>query len=342
MDFLGLVLKYRVNRSLTQQEVKCHLRQGERLEVQPHYQLCVVKMNATFLESVDKWFGWKGLLSAMACLIIAFFSISFLVMLYTTITISPDLRSREDGLIILIVVAAMFIPFIGWAIWILKKDSFAYTHYPIRFNRITKMVYVFRTNGSILEVPWGQIYFTLGHLRLWNEWEIQGHILEEDNVTIRETFPLSYVGTLSASDVKWGHRRCSSDDFLRAHWEFIRRFMEEGPQEVSEQVQFCMPISTSRERFNVGAERIFANFAGAPFPIYWMMFPFCFVVSLFRSLAMRTSKIPQWPKEVEAECIIYPDDPYAIEGTLDGERVSIFPSAASAAGVRFSPPSKRI
>jgi hypothetical protein len=49
-------------------------------------------------------------------------------------------------------------------IWLLRKESFAYTHYPMRFNRKTRTVHVFRPNGTVLSVPWDQLYFTLGHM----------------------------------------------------------------------------------------------------------------------------------------------------------------------------------
>ncbi|MFS2005508.1 hypothetical protein ACEN9F_17930 [Duganella sp. CT11-25] len=62
MDFLGLVVRYPANRPLSDQERAHHLKQKQGLNIEPHYQLSVVKMNSTYLESVDKWFGsatWK-------------------------------------------------------------------------------------------------------------------------------------------------------------------------------------------------------------------------------------------------------------------------------------------
>jgi hypothetical protein len=146
---------------------------------------------------------------------------------------------------------------------------------------------------------------------------------------------LSYSGYLNAADADPRATEFSSQDFVRAHWEFIRRYMESGPQEVCSQVKFCMPIGKNRERFRVGAERVFANFARGPLLLYWIMFPFCLLVSIFRWVAMRTSKVPQWPHDVETSSTIEPNDPYAIEGAPDGERVAVFPEAALAAGVRF-------
>jgi len=53
---------------------------------------------------------------------------------------------------------------------------------------------------------------------------------------------------------------------------------------------------------------------------------------------MRTSKIPVWPDEVERECKIEIDDPYAIIGDENGDRVAVYPDAAAAAGVEFREP----
>ena len=120
---------------------------------------------------------------------------------------------------------------------------------------------------------------------------------------------------------------------MRAHWKFIRRYMEDGPQAVSEQVQFCMPVDGRRESFGVGMDRVFANIAGVSFLLYWLMFPFCLAVGTFRWFAMRTSKIPQWPAEVEAASTVEPGDPYAIAGDAAGDRQERFPNAAKSDGV---------
>jgi len=335
MDFLGLIGSYPKQRPITELERDRQLYQERRLNVDPHYQLSVIRMNSGYLESVDKWFGWKGLLSAVMLAIISIFMSGFLAIVYATLTGPPNFRPQNDGWFIVAVISVMISPVVGGASWILKKESFAYTHYPIRFNRKRRMVHVFRTDGTVLSAHWDQVFFTLGHMKQWNQWEVRGHVLESDKITIRETFALSYVGSLNATDVVPGNTQYSSEDYVRAHWEFIRRYMEEGPQAVSSQVQFCMPVNGRRESFRVGMERVFANFAGAPFLIYWLMFPFCLIISIFRWLAMRTSKIPQWPEEVEASCRVEPDDPYAIEGASDGERVAVFPQATVAAGVRF-------
>lgn len=342
MEFSGLISKYPNNRLLTEQEYSHRLDQHECLNIDPHYQLSVIKSNSSYMESVDKWYAWKGIITA----------VSFAVLLILNATLGwGALEWILEGLGIFpspLEPTVLLANGIGMALvvslldcgvaWLLAKDSFAYTHYPIRFNRKTRTVHVFRTDGTVLSAQWDKIFFTLGHTGHFNEWEVRGHVLEPDDVTVRETFALSYVGHLSAKEIASNAKAYFPQDFVRAHWEFIRRYMEDGPQAVSSQIQFCMPVDRRRESFRVGMERVFANFVGAPFLVYWTMFPFCLGVSVFRWFAMHTSKIPQWPQEVDASCRVESDDPYAIEGASDGERVAVFPEAALAAGVRFCAP----
>jgi hypothetical protein len=338
MDFLGLVLKYPVGRMLTVQERAHHLHQKQRLNLEPRYQLSVIKMNSTFLESVDKWFAWKGMISAFALAVLAIFvgGVMFISIAWMMEAFASTTASSESSFWILNSAGMAVVGVIvgSGAIWLLRKESFRFTHYPIRFNRKSQTVHVFLPDGTVLSVPWEKIFFTLGHLALWNEWEIRGYILDPDE-KILETFSLSYLGTLNAKDIAPEKKDYSSQDFVRAHWEFVRRYMEDGPQDLSSQVQFCMPVAVQRESFRVGTERVFANFSGIPSLIYWLVSPFCLIVSCFRWFAMRTSKVPEWPADIEAGCVVEPNDPYAIEGAPDGERVAVFPSAALVTGGRF-------
>ena len=340
MEFSGLIGRYPVNRSLTEQEQAHQLYQRRRLDLTPHYQLSVIKMNSTFLETVDKWYGWKGsattITAAVLVVLVGMFGWMGVELILEGMGIlSSNLEAHVaigNGLGMLAVLCVF-----SWGvIWILRKESFAFTHYPVRYNRKNRTVHFFRTDGTVLSYPWDKLFFTLGYIPVSKLWEVRAHILDADRMTVRETFALSYSGTLAAGDVAPDATDFSSTDFVRAHWEFIRRYMEDGPEEISKQVQFCMPVDQQRESVRLSFERIFANFAGAPVLIYIVMFPFCFIISLFRIFAIHTSKIPSWPAEIEASCTVEPNDPYAIEGAVDGERIAVYPKAARAAGVQFS------
>lgn len=341
MDFTGLGAGYPVNRPIAEPEQRRQLRQKTRLNIVPRYQLCVIKMNSTFLESTDKWYAWKGALSAIAIVAILMPIIALgwicIQSIFNALD-KPTSGADRDGLIWFSIVALILIFFNTLFIaWFLRKESFSYTHYPIRFNRKTRMLHVFRTNGTVSTISWDAVFFTIGHLPMWDEWEVQGHVLDKDGNTVIESFALSYVGSLSARDKVLDCSDPSSEDFVRAHWEFIRRYMEEGPQAVSSQIEFCMPIAAKKESFYVGFHRIFANIARAPTILFLFLAPFCMLFSLARVFAMRTSKIPQWPSSIESACAIETDDPHAIEGAPDGTRIAVFPDAAKSAGVTFNP-----
>ncbi|MTV52407.1 DUF6708 domain-containing protein [Pseudoduganella buxea] len=338
MDFSGIVVPFLINRPLTEQERAHQLHQKRRLELTPRYQLSVIKLNSTYLESVDKWFSWKGTVSLIVVSIMLLFSGSTgLMSALWLLEAAGVLHSSADVDVLLAnglgMVAVCVL--ISWGCWkSLRRESFAYTHYPMRFNRKNRKVYVWRTDGTVLEMPWDDIFFTLANVV--EQWEVRGHKLAPDNITILETFALSYSDLLTSHDLNPATLRSSDKDFVRGHWEFIRRYMEEGPSEVSRQVQFCMPVDGRRESAKGGMHRILANFSGAPWPFLLMLSPILLLVSLFRIFAMRTSKIPQWPDHVEAACAVEPGDPYAIAGDADGNRIAVYPESAEAAGVRFT------
>lgn len=340
MNFTSLVSTYPKKRMLTEQERRHHLRQKKRLALEPHYQLSIIKMNSTFMDSVDRWFGWKGLITAASLLLICMFGYGGVTMAFAAGPVSWGNMNADEKLeqiIFSCVIFSISLPPILIGIWGLRKESFAYTHFPIRFNYKTQMVHVFRADGSVLSAPWNEIFFTLGHLPVANDWEVRGHIMESDNVTIRESFALSYYGSISPVDLAAQADHISSTDFVRAHWEFVRRYMEDGPQSVSNQVQFCMPIDKRRESVRISLERTFANISGAPILVFLMLVPYCTIAFLFRLIAVRTSKIPVWPDDIEASSKVEPGDPFAIEGTPKGDRMALFPEAALAAGVGFRP-----
>lgn len=338
MNHFGLFPKYRVNRQLSHAERINQLRQSERINVEPHYQLCVIAMNSTYLESVDKWYGWRGSMSVFIFPMLIITTLTLAAMVHASISRLDGWRLSTYDLQIMAITTSLLLPMILFLAWLLRKDWFCYTHYPMRFNRKNKLVYVFRTDGTVYSAPWGDIHFTLGEMEGLQEYEVRGHILDSCTKNVQETFPLSYASSMPVPDERTYPGDYLKHDLVRSHWEFIRRYMEDGPQSVSSQVQFCMPIDGRRESAKVGIERTFANIASAPYILYLVLWPYCAVVSVLRLIAMRSSKIPTWPEEVEASCEIDPDDPYAIVGNEIGDRVAVFPEAASAAGVQFRPP----
>ena len=308
MAYQGLIKKFPVDRPLTERDRKYHLKQDERLDLTPYADLSVIKLNSTYLEVVDKFFPMKGGATGFVGLILLGL-LAFVLFLWFLVVTGEDPDSFFAA-----TTTIMFSPIFAFGLWGILKESFAYTHYPVRLNRKTRTAYVFRTDGTVLMAPWDDLFFTLDYDQQVSGrlWEIRAHVLDQGDKTVRETFAL---GINSSGDAE-GRR------ILRMQWEFYRRYMDEGPQAVTQYVKFCMPVDSKREPFRAGYENIFSQFenlkSNAFLALLWlMMWPINWLSVLGRWVAMQTSKIPKWPVDVEAANVIDPGDPYIKDARIN-------------------------
>jgi hypothetical protein len=207
--------------------------------------------------------------------------------------------------LLLLPVAVLWLP-----IKMFLSDAFTYTHYPIRFNRQNRQVYAFRRDGTVLKAGWDEFHWTIYNTKLGlggGDLNVMGHLLDKDGVTVKESIGLSLVDAGEP-----GRQN------LLMFFEFFRRYMEEGPGPVLEALKptplIMLPgIDNKRESWKFGWETLTLNMNGMPL-MQVLMQAFIFPESLFRWIAMRTSKIPQWPQWVEDECAIEPNDPWVRDG----------------------------
>src|SRR5690554_2295242 len=181
-----------VDRPLYRGEHERRLQQSERVEFpEPYSDLSVIRLNSTYLELVDKYYGWKGWATSV------FNAAAVAALCFLIFVIVTDLMRMQYGgaldfysiglatvLFGALAVAGFYLGHFEWA---------HYTHYPIRLNRKSRMVHVFRRDGSILSVPWEEVFFTLAQDARF--WEIRGHVLDSDGETVRETFALGAFRT---------------------------------------------------------------------------------------------------------------------------------------------------
>ncbi|OZI30684.1 hypothetical protein CAL29_22075 [Bordetella genomosp. 10] len=304
MDNTGIYPKFPNNRPLTQWEREKQLRQKQRLDVAPRSELAVVKLNSTYLQSVDRWYGTRGFLALLGLAIAGiclYWSADFLWI------VASGQVPNENGLwpviftgcAVLLVLALLGLSMAG-------KELFRWTYYPIALDRKRRMVHVFRLDGTVLSVPWDEVFFTLGRGKgIFGalNWDLRGLVLHADRKTVRETFAFSIV--------------IDREEVVLAHWEFLRRYMEEGPAAVIDAVRFCMPVDGQREPAAAGRERIFANHVAMPGAMWLVMWPFNTLQSWARMLVMRTSRIPQWPPEVAATLTVADGDPYVRDARIN-------------------------
>lgn len=334
------LFRYPIDRPLTLLEKSLHLRQSQRLRIEPQPQLSVIKLNSTFLELAEYDYNWRGLITWFCAFALAILGggIGYAIAL--------DLMARFDSTQLAKITPWWYLLFstLLWSFsvalftYILRLESFSYTHYPIRFNRKTRKVYAFRPNGLHLVANWDDLFISLLHTPIWDEWTLMAHAMDKDKRTVLASFTLPARETMTPQDLDPAYTHNNTvfrqDDRLRGHWEFIRRYMEDGPEDLHHRVKCCLPIADRKETFKFGVERLFANLSNAPRTLAAALSPIILLVSVFRAFAMRTSQVPVWPLEIEAECAIAQGDPYAIEGDITGQTVKVFKMS----GVGMPPP----
>ncbi|WP_063888821.1 DUF6708 domain-containing protein [Burkholderia stagnalis] len=299
-------------RSLTEQDREWHLSIKQRV-ADPHASMRVIRMNSTYLELVDGYYSNRGLMGFIgASAVCGMFgmavwiwcSVIFDYYLMETWDRNGEFEMMSAVMFITIVAALSIWAFVALHRW--TGEWFGYTHYPIRLNRRTRMVYVFRGDGTVLKAPWDDVYFALrvnmqaAGVRTLG---ICGLVLK-DPKTVEEMFVFGYASS-------------SRENCLR-HWEFIRRYMEEGPRAVlnAPGLGLYLPIADKRETLYQGWIELVSNDAWNPV-FKWLMLPFHVAFFIGRLVNRVTSKVPMWPADVEAACRIEPGDPYVRDSSLN-------------------------
>ncbi|MBG3131867.1 hypothetical protein I4674_19045 [Proteus mirabilis] len=301
MDSYGLLQKFKLNRPLNNEEIAGKLDQNCRIDLENEElipDVKVIAVNSHYLEMVDKYYSSKGFVSLFSSLGTAAFLGSALWIIFYFIFFQ---QFSKENIVSTIIIGSLFLVMGLFMFSLLKTEWFAWTHYPIRFDRKNQMVYAFRTDGSIITVPWEKVFFTTGldyAKSMKNDYYISGHVLADDNKTIIDTF------CLPASTGNF--------ELLKYHWEFIRRYMEEGPEHLIQQVEFCLPIANKKESYGFTFFYVSTLFKGLLKILMPLMSPIIFIISIPRYIAILTSRRPIWPEEIEAQCKIDSHDPYIL------------------------------
>jgi hypothetical protein len=307
---------FKVNRKIQDDEQSNMLRIKEEFgdfdERTPHYQLSVIELNSTFVELTDRDYSVRGISTMISLLTIAGFSwllISLVMIVVKRWDISTD-AERSSDLWFIGFASVIGLIFLSFSIFAILRESFYFTHFPVRLNRKNRKVYFWRRNGTVCSAAWDDIYF---FLRCYKKtgvpmWDIVGHVLKDDRQTVKNSFALSSYTSSDAID-------------LRLHWEYFRRYMEDGPAQPYRMLKICLPIAKRRETWWEGFMRLSLLLHGSVI-MQVIATPFNLPASLGRMFAMRTSKIPRWPDWVEQECAIAKDDPYVRESGYEAPDIT--------------------
>ncbi|MFK5736877.1 hypothetical protein KW869_25380 [Pseudomonas urmiensis] len=104
-----------------------------------------------------------------------------------------------------------------------RLEMFTSRHLLIRFNRITQQVYLHRPSycGGIVTLPWEGVTSSGSA----DKYAVAGGI----GVPLALCWSPPFTGTLR-TEVAWVGKSANHQGEIRDEWEFIRRFMDEGPE----------------------------------------------------------------------------------------------------------------
>lgn len=304
----GWTKPFKVDRLLTTEEKLAALPRHRQLGVQPYTFSSLIHFNSTYADFVDRSFRLRGMANTAfggwVALALLVFSIWFCAYMLFDLMRGNEIWANLVFLTIYIVAMPIFY----WFIWKkhLSKDLFAYTHYPIRFNRKTRKVHVFRDNsqGGVLTVPWDEVFWHIG--RGYEQrflCDVRGHVMEGDMV--RDTFAVGHY----FDDGRM--------DRIQSIWEFIRRYMDERPDAVAEHPLDRMihesPKPTLKNCFIHAYTSMGPGFTSLRFVLFFLFYPIVGALTLTRWLVLKTCKEPVWPPEIEAESRIESGDPHRWE-----------------------------
>ncbi|MCK0746734.1 DUF6708 domain-containing protein [Chromohalobacter nigrandesensis] len=301
MNFTGLgpyKWKYKTDRPLTEDERRNRLDKEHTASREPNDDLSVIRINSTYMELVDRWYADKGHAVVYGVIGAAPFVFGTALMLSATLE-KNDTFAIFFGSFIAFLFSLIVLSFC----YLIHFEAFRKAHYPIRVNRKNRMVYAFRPNGTIIRVPWDNLFVCEGshYVPLMGRkfYDIRAHILDKDGVTVRETFALGYPFF-------------GDEDRILPLWEYIRRYMEDdkGVKNNYEATDLCMPVGERREGLYFGIVRSFGIAAFSPYIAQPLMSPFWAVITWGRLIAMYTSRVPHWPEDIETECRVDENDPY--------------------------------
>jgi hypothetical protein len=220
-----------------------------------------------------------------------------ILFLYSFLLFLPIDSSLNLANIIGLSITAIFCLSFIFLFWfkILNRDYFTHTYYPIRFNRKTREVYVFRDerDGGIITVPWEEGFFHigrgLGNKRLL---DLRCHVMGSGEV-VKDTFVTGMYYL--------------QPEMVQQLWEFIRRYMDEDIESLGKVEVWTSPAPTLTNC------RIMAGInVGGTSGILSILWVIAGPIMLTRWLVLKTCRPPVWPEEIEAACRIEPNNPHRL------------------------------
>ncbi|MDD2131665.1 hypothetical protein NP856_21170 [Pseudomonas sp. 17391] len=205
---------------------------------------------------------------------------------------SRSLITILTTLIMLFISATIFYLYSKYGIHLTRLEMLTSRHLLIRFNRITQQVHLHRPSycGGIVTFPWK----TTGSTGLYPE---------DDSLSVGMRLGLIWHPSrtsLPHIEIALLGKQGQGGSELRDEWEFIRRYMEEGPHAVPRprlSTQLPSPIQAFSAQFE-GLGRFFRNSSWLFKLVMLMVWPAFVIIGTAHWISLLLCWRPRWPKVI--------------------------------------------
>ncbi|KEY88551.1 DUF6708 domain-containing protein [Pseudomonas capeferrum] len=205
---------------------------------------------------------------------------------------SRSLITILTTLIMLFISATIFYLYSKYGIHLTRLEILTSRHLLIRFNRITQQVHLHRPSycGGIVTFPWK----TTGSTGLYPE---------DDSLSVGMRLGLIWHPSrtsLPHIEIALLGKQGQGGSELRDEWEFIRRYMEEGPHAVPRprlSTQLPSPIQAFSAQFE-GLGRFFRNSSWLFKLVMLMVWPAFVIIGTAHWISLLLCWRPRWPKVI--------------------------------------------
>lgn len=193
--------------------------------------------------------------------------------------------------------------YVKYAFRYLRLEVFTARRLIVRFNRITRKIYLLRPNhlGGIVALDWGtaevcidpkmsELNGTGGFVVLG--WDKESHSVRDIHGNLKDDFEITFVGkpTRNASE-------------LLAFWEYIRRYMEYGPEAAPKPKKLIGKFPWPWRSF-MAVWRLDSHFVKAPklwffVIIYSLLVPLIVVHACAHWVSLLLCYEPKFPRNIE-------------------------------------------
>ncbi|MCU4576395.1 hypothetical protein KTJ34_03070 [Acinetobacter courvalinii] len=344
-NYQGVIIPYRnyIGKKFNEIEEKIELDQKQSTGVEPVDADITIQFNSTYLEVLDKAYNWRGGVNFFSIGLSILFILMIVLMFFV---IALDGFELIDIFGLILIAAFSGLLFFIYKI-LLKKDLFGYTHYPIRFNRKNRKVYVFKTKEDIRVFDWDYLKVAFTRIDTGNrrkpEYDIRFSKIAEDG-TIEDAFCLPFVKfahTIEYTEEDGYQFSLDAEElWFASNWEYIRCYMEEGVEESYKAVRKLIPLDKKREsllqsmkmawyftakvysfketktaqgtRYIVDVQKTY-NETVLALLVNGIGFFIILIFFIGRPFVMHIAKRPKWSKQVEDACVVDTNDPYNYE-----------------------------